>query len=92
MGCTEIWLANLTALAWVLTERVNVATSIGVGFFLIDEIFSQHVAPRQLQGSWSDGEGPKVGGGVLNAMQNNLILVFDFTLCIGKMNLTACFA
>ncbi len=56
-----------------MSERGHVD---GGWVFLIDKIFSQHAAPHQLDGSRSDGEGPKVGGGVLNAVQNNLSLVF----------------
>ncbi len=55
--------------------------------FLINKIFSQHAALRWHDGSWSDGEGPKVGGEVLNAMQNNLTLVFNFTRSVSKITL-----
>ncbi len=67
-GLHRGWWAILTALAQVLTKWVNTATLMGVRFFLINKNFSQHAAPHQADGSWSDGEGPMVGGVVFSAV------------------------
>jgi hypothetical protein len=88
---------------WVAQRLVSKFDFIGMGsdgmgecghvdggsVFLFKKILSQHVVPLQADGSWSDGEGPKVGGGVFSAMQNNLILIINFTLSVGKNNLAA---
>ncbi len=59
---------------------------------LINKIFSQHAAPCHADGSWSNGEGINFGGGVFSAVQNNLILIFNFIPTVGKNYLAARFA
>jgi hypothetical protein len=91
---------------WIAQRLVGKRDCIGTGSYgmgecshvdegwvvLINKIFSQHAAPCHADGSWSNGEGLNFGGGVFIAMQNNLILVFNFIPTVGKNNLAARFA